>query len=174
MTRRVRLAAVSLIVAVVVLLVALLPAVMPFRLAQAAPPWASDPAAPATEFSATLRLSAGRPVVAVGQTVRLTADLAVVEECIYPIMELTVVEDADDEPLFAHVDPPDDIILPGGFPSVWTFRALRPGTAEFAAQTFGEGNCDGAWFWHYENARTGPVWVLDLPYRLWLPTVSQP
>ncbi|MEI2730154.1 MAG: hypothetical protein V9E85_13730 [Candidatus Nanopelagicales bacterium] len=58
--------------------------------------------------------------------------------------------------------------------SAWTFRALHPGTAEFAAHTFGEGNCDGAWFWHNEGARSGPVQVLDLPYWVWLPTVSQP
>lgn len=174
MTRPIRLAAVSLIIAVVALLIALLPAIMLPRPAQAAPPAADTPTAPTTEFSATLRLSASRPVVAVGQTVRLTVDLPVSEGCGYGVMELGVVEDSDDVPLFAHVDPPVDIIGPGMFPSVWTFRALHPGTAEFAAHTFGEGNCDGAWFWHNEGTRSGPVQVLDLPYWVWLPTVSQP
>ena len=174
MTRHVRFATVSLIIAVVAVLIALLPVVMAPRPAHAAPTSANDPTAPTTEISTTLYLSASRPVVAVGQTVRLTVDLAVAEGCGYGVMELRVVEDTDDDPLFAHVDPPGDIIGPGVFPSVWTFRALHPGTAEFAAQTFGEGNCDGAWFWHYENARSGPVQVLDLPYWVWLPTVSQP
>ncbi len=129
---------------------------------------------PTVEFSATLRLSPSRTVVAVGQTLRLTADLAVVEGCGYPIMDLTVTEDSDGEPLFAHVDPPKDTIGSGvGFPSLWTFRALRPGAAEFAAQTFGEGNCDGAWFWHYESTRTSGVQVMDLPYHLYFPTVSR-
>lgn len=173
MTRPVRLATVSLIVVGVVVLIGLMPVIMSPRPAQAAPP-AHDPTAPTTELSATLHLTAGRPVVAVGQMVRLMADLSVDGECGYGVMELTVVEDTDGEPLFAHVDPPDDVIGPGRFPSVWTFRALRPGTAEFAAQTFGEGNCDGAWFWHYESARSEVVQVLDLPYGVWLPAVSQP
>ena len=47
------------------------------------------------------------------------------------------------------------------------------GAAEFAAQTFGEGNCDGAWFWHYESTRTSGVQVMDLPYHLYFPTVSR-
>lgn len=174
MTRLVRLAIALLILAGVALIVGLLPAIMAPRPVRAAPPPANDPNTPTSEFSATLRLAASRPVVAVGQTVRLTADLSVVEGCIYAVMELTVAEDSDAELLFAHADPTDDTILPEGFPSVWAFRALHPGTAEFAAHTFGEGNCDGAWFWRDENARSGSVQVLDLPYRLWLPTVSQP
>lgn len=131
---------------------------------------------PTTEFSATLRLPADRTVLAVGQTLRLTADLSVVEGCGYPIWELTVAEDTEGEPVFAHIEPPKDAIGPGvSFPSVWTFRALRPGAAEFAAQTFGEGICEqGEWFWHYESARTNAVLVLDLPYRLYVPTVSRP
>ena len=173
MTRLIRLAIVSLIVASVTLLVGLLPAIMPPRPAHAAPPAASDPTDPTPELSATLHLSASRPVVAVGQTLRLTTDLSIAG-CGYGVMELMVIEDAGDTPLFAHVDPPNDIIGPGLFPSVWLFRALRPGTAEFAAQTFGEGNCDGSWFWHYENARSAAVQVLDLPYRLWVPTIATP
>ena len=168
MTRPTRLAIVPVIVAGVVLLIGLLPKVMASSLARAAPA-ADDPIRPTTELSATLRLLADRPVVAVGQTMRLTATLSV-EGCDYGVIELTVVEDAGDAPLFAHVEPPQDTIGSGVlFPSVWTFRALRPGAAEFAAQTFGEGYCDGAWFWHYENARSAMVQVVDLPYRLWLP-----
>lgn len=173
MTRLVRLAIVMLILAGVALPIGLLPAIMAPRPARVAPAAADDPTAPTTEFSATLRLAASRPVVAVGQTARLTADLSVAG-CDYGVMELGVVEDTDDVPLFAHVNPPVDIIGPGVFPSVWTFRALHPGTAEFTAYTLGEGNCDGPWFWHTEGARSGPVRVLDLPYRLWLPSVSQP
>ncbi len=173
MTRLVRLALVVVIISGVALLVGLLPVLMPARPAQAAPP-AHDPTAPTTELSATLHLTASRPIVAVGQTVRLTADLSVEGECSYGVMELKVIEDTNDAPLFAHVDPPDDVIGPGRFPSVWTFRALRPGMAEFAAFALGEGNCDGSWFWHNEGARSGAVQVLDLPYGVWLPAVSQP
>ena len=143
--------------------------------AHATPLTTDLPPRPTVEFSATLRLSPGRTVVAVGQTLRLTADLSVVEGCSYGIMDLTVHEDSDGQPLFAHVDPPQDTIGSGvSFPSVWTFRALRPGGAEFAGHTFGEGNCDGSWFWHTEGARTAAVQVLDLPYRLYIPTTSHP
>ena len=75
--RLIRLAIVSLIVASVTLLVGLLPAIMPPRPAHAAPPAASDPTDPTPELSATLHLSASRPVVAVGQTLRLTTDLSI-------------------------------------------------------------------------------------------------
>ena len=143
--------------------------------AKAAPLTADLTPTPTPYLSATLRLSPSRTIVAAGQTVRLTTDLTVVGSCGYGVMELTVIEDSDGQPVFAHVDPPVDTIGSGvSFPSLWTFRALRPGVAEFAAQTFGEGNCDGAWFWHYEGARTGAVQVLDLPYRLYVPTVNRP
>ena len=42
------------------------------------------------------------------------------------VIELMVIEDAGDTPLFAHVDPPDDIIGPGLFPSclLYTSRCV--------------------------------------------------
>lgn len=136
-----------------------------------------EPFAPTVEFSATLSLTPDRTRVEVGQVLTLTVDMAVVEGCIYPIMELTVVEHGNGPPIFAHVEPSEDTILPGPFPSIWTFRALRPGTATFAAQTFGEGNCVGAWFWHYETAATSVITVpdtIDRPYRAWIPTAYAP
>ncbi len=136
-----------------------------------------EPLAPTVEFSATLRLTPDRARVEVGQVLILTVELDVVEGCGYPIMELTVVEAGNNTPLFAHIEPSKDTIFPDVFPSVWSFRALRPGTATFSAETFGEGNCDGAWFWHYENARTDEIAVLDTidrPYYTWIPTAYAP
>lgn len=181
MTRLLRL---SLVVAILLVMAILLAVGLPAGLlltalapapTNAVPLTADLTPTPTPYLSATLRLSPSRTTVAVGQTVRLTTDLSVVGGCGYGIMELTVAEDSDGEPVFAHVDPPVDTIGSGvSFPSLWTFRALRPGAAEFAAGTFGEGNCDGAWFWHTEGTRTGPVQVLELPYRLYVPTVSRP
>lgn len=129
-------------------------------------------ATPEPEFSATLSLTPARPSVLVGSTLTLTADL-VTAGCGYPIMELTVREDPAAAPLFAHIDPPDDIIDNGVlFPNVWTFRAERPGTARFLAQTFGETYCD-SWQWHYENATSPLIEVYDLPVQVWLPSVSK-
>ena len=170
-----RLSLVLVIVSAVSLAVGLLLTAPIFASTHAAPLTIDLTATPTVEFSATLRLSPSRTVVAVGQTLRLTADLSVVEGCSYGIIDLTVHEDSDGQPLFAHVDPPQDTIGSGvSFPSVWTFRVLRPGGAEFAGHTFGEGNCDGSWFWHTEGARTAAVQVLDLPYRLYVPTTSHP
>lgn len=175
MTRLLRLSLVMVIVSAVGLMAGLLlsaPAPAP---AKAAPLTADLTPTPTPYLAATLRLSPSRTIVAVGQTVRLTTDLSVVGGCGYGIMELTVAEDSHGQPIFAHVDPPVDTIGSGvSFPSIWTFRALRPGAADFAAQTFGEGNCDGSWFWHYEGARSSVVQVLELPYRLYVPTVSHP
>lgn len=136
-----------------------------------------EPLAPTVEFSATLRLTPDRAHVEVGQVLILTVELDVVEGCGYPIMDLTVVEAGNNTPLFAHIDPSKDTIFPDVFPSVWSFRALRPGTATFSAETFGEGNCDGTWFWHYENAQTDQITVLDTvgrPYHTWIPTAYAP
>jgi hypothetical protein len=136
-----------------------------------------EPLAPTAEFSATLRLTPDRARVEVGQVLILTVELDVAEGCGYPIMELTVVEAGNNVPLFAHIEPSEDTIFPDVFPSVWSFRALRPGTATFSAETFGEGNCDGAWFWHYENAQTDEITVLDTidrPYYTWIPTAYAP
>jgi len=124
-------------------------------------------------FTATLSLTADRAYVPVGETLTLTADL-VARGCNYPIMDLTVKEDPTRPPLFAHIDPPDDIIGPGiSFPSAWTFRAERAGTTRFLAQTFGETDCNG-WQWHYENAVSPSIVVYDLPIHVWLPTISSP
>ena len=124
-------------------------------------------------FTATLSLTADRAYVPVGETLTLTADL-VTSGCSYPIMDLTVKEDPTRPPLFAHIDPPDDIIGPGiSFPSAWTFRAERAGMTRFLAQTFGETDCNG-WQWHYENAVSPSIVVYDLPIHVWLPTISSP
>ena len=100
-----RLSLVLVIVSAVSLAVGLLLTAPIFASTHAAPLTIDLTATPTVEFSATLRLSPSRTVVAVGQTLRLTADLSVVEGCSYGIMDLTVHEDADGEPLFAHVDP---------------------------------------------------------------------
>ncbi len=124
-------------------------------------------------FTATLSLTADRAYVPVGGTLTLTADL-VTSGCSYPIMDLTMKEDPARPPLFAHIDPPGDIIGPGvDFPSVWTFRAERAGTTRFLAETFGETDCNG-WQWHYENAVSPSIEVVDLPIHVWLPTISSP
>lgn len=130
-----------------------------------------------SELSATLRIAADLPVVEVGQTLALTVDLDVSGDCTFGVMDLTVMEeDGPGEPFFAHIDPAFDTIGPPHFPSRWTFRALRPGAARFSAYAFGEGNCDGSWFWHSELAWSDVVQVLpsgERPYRVWLPTVSR-
>jgi len=129
--------------------------------------------AASSTFTATLSLTADRATVLLGSTLTLTADL-VTSGCSYPIMDLTVKEDPARPPLFAHIDPPGDIIGPGiSFPSVWTFRAERAGTTRFLAQTFGETDCNG-WQWHYENAVSPSIVVYDLPIHVWLPTISSP
>ncbi len=129
------------------------------------------------EFWASLSITAGQTVVEVGQTLALTVDLEVSEGCRFGVMNLTVrEEDTPGEPYFAHIDPADDTILPGGFPSRWTFRALQPGSARFNAYAFGEGDCDMGFFWHSEGAWSERVLVLpagERPYRVWLPTVSR-
>ncbi len=76
------------------------------------------------------------------------------------------------EPLFAHVEPPEDTLgAPIDLPSVWTFRALRPGTAEFTALSYGERYCNDFWNWHYESAQSPAVVVVGV-YRAWLPTIA--
>lgn len=105
MTRLLRLSLVMVIVSAVGLMAGLLlsaPAPAP---AKAAPLTADLTPTPTPYLSATLRLSPSRTIVAVGQTVRLTTDLSVVGGCGYGIMELTVIEDSDGQPIFAHVDP---------------------------------------------------------------------
>lgn len=131
-----------------------------------------EPTASTTpEFSATLRLAADRIELVTGETLTLTASLTVSQGCSYPVLELTVKEDAA-EPIFAHVQPPTDTIGPGvSFPSVWTFQALRPGTAEFTALTFGERYCNDFWNWHYESARTEAIVVREW-HTVWLPVVG--
>ncbi len=141
--------------------------------AATSPPAMMPSATPEPEFSATLSLTPARPSVLVGNTLTLTAGL-VTAGCGYFVMELTVREDPAAAPLFAHIDPPDDIIDNGVlFPNVWTFRAERPGTARFLAETFGETGCNG-WQWHYENATSPLIEVYDLPVQVWLPTISSP
>ena len=122
-------------------------------------------------FSATLLIQPARPAVRVGETLTVTVNIDVSEGCQYPIFELSLAQDSSEPPIFAHIDPPVDMITgPITLPSQWTFQATAPGLATFDAQTFGERYC-GYWYWHYLYGRSGGVLVGDEIYQSWLPTI---
>lgn len=123
-------------------------------------------------FSAALLLAAEPPILHAGETLTVTVDLDVAEGCQYPIFELTLNQPGDETPIFEHIQPPTGIITgPITLPSVWTFRATQPGTATFAARTFGEKNCGMEWIWHYENGVSEPVSVIPWLYQTYFPTI---
>lgn len=123
-------------------------------------------------FTATLAIAPGRPAVLVGETLTLTVDIDVSEGCQYPFFELIVAQDESEPPIFAHIDPPVDMITgPITLPSLWTFQATAPGIATFDARTFGEKNCGDAWIWHYLYGESEPVIVGQDIYESWLPTI---
>lgn len=103
----------------------------------------------------------------------VTVDLDVAEGCQYPVFELTLNQADNETPIMEHIQPPTGIITgPITLPSVWTFRATQPGTATFAARTFGEKNCGMEWIWHYENGVSGVVEVVPATNNVWLPIIS--
>ena len=122
-------------------------------------------------FTATLLIAPDRPAVRVGDTMTVTVDIHVSEGCEYYIFELTLAQDEAEPPIFAHIDPPGDMITGAiSLPSVWTFQATAPGIATFSARTFGEKYCD-AWIWHYLYGESGAVVVGEVLYESWLPTI---
>lgn len=127
---------------------------------------------PTPVFSATLSVVPHTTTLRVGEVLTVTADLDVAAGCQYPIFELTLGQAEGEAPIFEHIAPPTGIITgPIAMPSAWTFRATQPGTATFAARTFGEKNCDGAWIWQYVSGVSGVVNVLSRPYTAYFPVV---
>ena len=125
---------------------------------------------PTPVFSATLSVVPHTTTLLVGEVLTVTADLDVAAGCQYPIFELTLGQAESETPIFEHIAPPTGIITgPIAIPSAWAFRAIQPGAATFAARTFGEKNCDGAWIWHYESGVSGMVNVLSQPYAAYFP-----
>lgn len=123
-------------------------------------------------FTATLSIVPDRPAVRVGETLTLTVDIDVSEGCQYPFFELILAQDESEPPIFAHIDPPGDMITgPISLPSLWTFQATAPGVATFNARTFGEKNCGDAWIWHYLVGESEAVVVGEAIYENWLPTI---
>jgi hypothetical protein len=125
-------------------------------------------------FSATLSIASHRPALLVGETLTVTVDIDVSEGCQYPIFELSLIQNDSESPIFAHIEPAEDMITgPIVLPSVWTFQATAPGVATFDARTFGERYCGDYWNWHYLNGQSGPVVVGEMLYEYWLPSVSR-
>lgn len=123
-------------------------------------------------FSATLSIVPDRTSLRVGETLTLVADIDVSEGCQYPILELSLYQATDEPPIFAHIDPPADLLTaPITLPSAWTFRATHPGTATFDARSYGERYCNDFWNWHYLSGQSEPIRV-D-PAAAWLPLVSR-
>jgi len=124
-------------------------------------------------FTATLSIVPDRPAVLVGETLTVTVDIDVSEGCRYPILELSLAQDETEPPIFAHIDPPADMITgPISLPSLWTFQATAPGVATFNARTFGERYCGDYWNWHYLYGESGAVVVGEALYESWLPVIS--
>ena len=124
-------------------------------------------------FTATLSILPDRTAVLVGDTLSVTVDIDVSEGCQYPIFELSLAQDEAEPPIFAHIDPPVDMITgPITLPSLWTFQATAPGIATFDALTFGEKNCGDAWIWHYLVGESEAVVVGEAIYENWLPVIT--
>lgn len=129
-------------------------------------------ATPTPPPTVTLSITPHRDILLVGEILTVTADLSIIEGCVYPIFELTLQQNIHEFPTFSHLDPPTDILTgPIQMPSVWTFQATQPGTATFEGQTFGEKNCDGAWVWQYVNGSSEPVTVISKTHQIWIPVV---
>ena len=129
---------------------------------------------PTPVFSATLSVVPHTTALLVGEVLTVTTDLTVAAGCQYPIFELTLGQAEGEAPIFEHIAPPTGIITgPIAMPSAWTFRATQPGAATFAARTYGEKNCDGAWIWQYVGGVSQPVIVMEQMYRLFNPIISR-
>lgn len=130
-------------------------------------------ATPTPPPSVILTITPHRDTLLVGETLTVTADLSILDGCIYPIFELTLQQNIHEFPTFSHVDPPTDLITgPIQMPSVWTFVAKQPGYATFDGRTFGEINCDGAWIWRYAVGSSERVTVVSTTHQVWLPTIT--
>jgi hypothetical protein len=128
---------------------------------------------PTPIFSATLSVVPHTTTLLVGEVLTVTADLDVAAGCQYPIFELTLGQAESETPIFEHIAPPTGIITgPIAMPSAWAFRAIQPGAATFAARTFGEKNCDGAWIWQYVGGVSGVAEVILATDNVWLPIIS--
>lgn len=127
---------------------------------------------PTPVFSATLSVVPHTTTLLVGEVLTVTANLDVAAGCQYPIFELTLGQAESETPIFEHIAPPTGIITgPIAIPSAWAFRAIQPGAATFAARTFGEKNCDGAWIWQYVGGVSGVVNVLPRSDAAYFPIV---
>lgn len=125
-------------------------------------------------FTATLLIEPDRPEVTVGEILSLTVDIDVSAGCQYPVFELSVYQDKSEPPIFAHIDPPGEMITgPISIPSVWTFQASGAGTATFDARTFGERYCNDFWNWHYLSGESISIFVTHQVGTVWLPAISR-
>lgn len=63
--------------------------------------------------------------------------------------------------------------------ATWTLRAVRPGTAEFLVEVWGEAvpNCEGPFVWWWLSGRSRPITVIGratLAPQLYLPLIHRP
>jgi probable HAF family extracellular repeat protein len=95
--------------------------------------------------------------VRVGESITVSAAMAVTGTCDYPIYDVTL---RSATPLFAFIDPPSSVIgPPGSNPAVWKLEALQTGVTTFTAAFYGETNCGGFWQWHYTWGESPAVTV---------------
>ncbi len=93
----------------------------------------------------------------VGESITVSAEMAVTGTCDYPIYDVTL---RSAEPLFAYTDPPSNVIgPPGPNPAVWKVQALQTGVTTFTVAFYGETNCGGFWQWHYTWGESRAVTV---------------
>ena len=95
--------------------------------------------------------------VRVGESITVSAEMAVTGTCDYPIYDVTL-KSAD--PLFLFTDPPSNVIgPPGPNPAVWKVQARQSGVTTFTVAFYGETNCGGFWQWHYTWGESPAVTV---------------
>lgn len=130
---------------------------------------------PTREFSATLKITAERTELQIGETLDVVVDLDVVEGCEYPVYELTLTQQGPTAPIFDYIAPPEPTVLGGvTMPFTYTLQATGPGLAVLQARTFGERYCGDFWNWHYLYASSEPVFVGITPNRVLLPMLQRP
>ncbi len=95
--------------------------------------------------------------VRAGESIAVSAELAVTGTCDYPIYDVTL---RAAQPLFAFTDPPANVIgPPGPDPAVWKLQAIQTGVTTFTVAFYGETNCGGFWQWHYTWGESPAVTV---------------
>ncbi|MFN8469555.1 MAG: hypothetical protein U0X20_28630 [Caldilineaceae bacterium] len=105
----------------------------------------------------TANVTPSATTMRVGESITVSAEMAVTGTCDYPIYDVTL-RSAD--PLFAFTDPPSNVIgPPGPNPAVWKVQALQTGATTFTVAFYGETNCGGFWQWHYTWGESPAVTV---------------